>query len=241
MKHLHVINFVLFTACAFGSDVRVGTNKVALAFEDGALSLIDKVVIAEDIQHVLSTATVGEIALTPYENKKKRHQGIKGRISVGPKGHHWPRAFWENDFGDYRIDETTSQKKLIVPEKMVDAYRKAIEFKNNHPDEFASLDVFLKHLNIGFQPEKMTFDEKKALFWFPPGSPSWAEESYYDKNLLEMKTISFRHPSLLSFQETQIEDRTVIYCRLIIELKKDGSLHQVVLVYDGTGWRIGPS
>ncbi|MGD9611792.1 MAG: hypothetical protein AB7V22_02700 [Kiritimatiellia bacterium] len=241
MKHLLLLNIALIVASAFGSDVLVGTNQVDLAFEDGILSPADKALIVEDIQHVLSTATVGKMDLKPYNDAKKHSLGIEGSISLGAGGHYWPRAFWKNDFGDYRVDERTSKKMLVVPKKLIDAYREAIQFKNNHPEAFTSLDAFLEQINKGFQPEKMDLSEKKALFWFPPGMPAWSKEEYYDDNLREMKTISFSYPSLLTFQKVQIGNNTVIYCKPVIISKEDDNFYQMTLVYDGGRWRIGPS
>ena len=254
MNHLFLLNLVLFVACAFGSDMRIGTNEVNLTFGyetssqadkakdrpsvDESLSQADKAVIIEDIRHVLSTATVGKMTLEPYEDTKKQAHGIKGRISIGSGGHLWPRAFWENDFGQYRVDEKTSKKELIVPEKLLEAYREAIEFKKTHPEAFVRLEPFLTQINRGFHPEQMTLAEKKALFWFHPEEPAWTKENYYDKNIKGIKLISFKHPSLLTFQEAQVGSNAVIVCKLIVYSKQDGSLDQMTLVYDGTRWRI---
>lgn len=237
MKHLCLMNIILFAVCAFGADVLVGTNEVDLAFEGDALSPDEKAFIAEDIQRVLSTG--GKEKLKKYGEAEKHAPNMKGRISVGPKGHHWPRAFWKNDFGQYRIDEKTSKKELIVPKKLVDAYRESIELKHKHPEAFASLDSFLKEIDKGYHPEKMDLAEKKALFWFPPGMPAWSKEKYYDDNLREMKTISFNHPSVLTFQEAQVGSNTVLYCKPVVRSKQDDSFDQMTLVYDGARWRIG--
>ncbi|HRT29138.1 MAG TPA: hypothetical protein P5527_05045 [Kiritimatiellia bacterium] len=42
MKHLFLLNLVLFVACTFGSDMRIGTNEVTLTFGHGTLSQADK-------------------------------------------------------------------------------------------------------------------------------------------------------------------------------------------------------
>ena len=254
MNHLFLLNLVLFAACAFGSDMRIGTNEVNLAFGhdtssqadkarerssvDESLSQADKAAIIEDIRHVLSTATVGKMKLEPYEDTKRQAHGIKGRISIGSGGHLWPRAFWENDFGQYRVDEKTSRIELIVPEKLLEAYREAIEFKNTHPEAFVSLKPFLLQINRGYNPEQMTLAEKKALFWFHSEEPAWTKESYYDKNIEGIKLISFKHPSLLTFQESRVGSNTVIICKPLVCSKHDHRFDQMTLVYDGTRWRI---
>jgi len=237
MKHCLLLNLVLLVACAFGADVLVGTNEVDLALENGTLSQTDKALIVEDIQRVLSTG--GTENLKQYEGAEKHAPGMKGRIIVGSKGHHWPRAFWENDFGQYRVDEKTSKKELVVPGKLVDAYREAIELKNNHPEAFGNLDAFLREIDEGYHPEKMNLAEKKALFWFPPGMAAWSEEKYYDDNLREMKTITFNYPSLLTFQEAQVGSNAVLYCKPVVRSKHDDTFDQMTLVYDGERWRIG--
>lgn len=236
MKHLFLLNIVLFAVCAFGADILVGTNKVDLAFEDKALSPDEKAFIAEDIQRVLSMD--GKEKLKPYGDTEKHAPDMKGYISVGPKGHYWPRAFWKNDFGQYRIDEKTSKKELIISKKLVAAYRKAIVLKNNHLDAFASLDSFLKEIDKGYHPEKMDLAEKRSLFWFPPGMSAWSKEKYYDDNLLELKTISLALPSVLTFQEAPVGSDTVLYCKPVVRSKQDNSFDQMTLVYDGTRWRI---
>lgn len=257
MKRLLVVNIALIVVCSLGADVRIGADELDLAFEhetlsqtdkvmslaskQAILSQADKVLIAEDIQHTLSTATIGKMKLEPYNDAKKQSNGIEGCVNVVDGGHLWPSAFWRSDFGDYCINEKTAKKELIVPKKLVDAYREAIELKNNHRDAFACLHVFLDKLNDGYYPEKMTFKEKKELFWFPRGSPAWSEEKYYDKNLRETQAVTFNYPSLLSFQEAEIEGRTVLYCKPVIKRKKDGSIYQVILVYDENRWLIGPS
>ncbi len=237
MKHLLLLTVILFTVYAFGANVLVGTNKVELAFKCTTLSPDEKAFIAKDIQQVLSTDDKKK--LKQYNEIDKHTQNMVGYISVGTKGHHWPRAFWENDFGQYRINEKTSKKELIVPKKLVDAYRESIELKNKHPEAFASLDSFLKELNKGYHPEKMNLAEKKALFWFPPGMPAWSQEKYYDDNLREMKTISFYHPSVLTFKKTQIGNNTILYCKPVVRSKQYDSFDQMTLVYDGKRWRIG--
>jgi hypothetical protein len=59
------------------------------------------------------------------------------------------------------------------------------------------------------------------------------------KNIEGIKVISFKHPSLLTFQEAQVGSNTVIICKSIVYSRQDDSPNQMTLVYDGTRWRIG--
>lgn len=235
-----MLNFLLVAVYASGSDIMVGENAVDLVFEDATISNSDKAIIVEDIQRVLSSG--GKLKLKRYDDASKGSIGMTGRISIGPEGHHWPRAFWKNNFGQYRINEKTSKKELIVPKKLIDAYREAIIFKKTHSDVFENLDAFLAKLNKGFNPEKMSLSEKKTLFWFPPGEPSWNKESYYDKNIKGLKENSFSYPSILTFKEKIFDGYCIVYCKPVVSMKNNpSSFDQVVFVFDGTSWRLGVS
>lgn len=219
------------------ANVHVGSEDVDVVFDDPDLTLVERTVIIEDVRNVLSTMSPSA-KLKRFDATDKKSAGMSGRIHAGAKGHRWPRGYWKNGFGKYRLNQKTGKSELVISKELSDSFRDAIAFREKHRKAFDELDVFLTAIEKGFDPSRMSFDDKKALFWFSPGQRLWTKESYYDANIREMKTVCFHKPSIMTFKEDKVEGHSLIYCKSVVRSKKDDSFDQMVLVYDGNRWRI---
>ena len=222
---------------SYSASVLLGSEELDVAFDDPDLTIAEKTAIVEDVRNVLST-TSPSARTKRYDADDKKTPGISGRIDTGTKGHLWPREYWENGFGEYRMDQKTGKPELVISKNLIDSFRDAIAFRELHKKAVDELDVFLTAIERGFDPSQMSYDDKQDLFWFSPGQRLWPKESYYDANIREMKTVSFHKPSIMTFKEDKTEGQPLIYCKPVVRSKTDDSFDLMVLVYFKGKWRI---
>lgn len=240
MKYMLWLIMMIFVTCVYGGDILIGTNIVEIVFDDEAVSEENRNIIIDDIKHVFSV-DLDHLQVVQYTESDEYSQEWYGYLSLGSgKGHNWPRPFWTNNFGYIRISKNNSKLELPVPQGLLDEYLKAIEIKKTHANAFIALDVFLQQVNEGFNPDDMTFAEKKAVFWFPPNELQWSEEKTYDKNLRSWQAAEFILQSLLSFKTADVDGQSVFYCKCHIRSKITGTYNQALhsFMFDGANWRI---
>lgn len=222
---------------AYPASVFLGSEELDVAFDDPDLTLAEKTAIVEDVRNVLST-TSSSARTKRYDADDKKTPGILGRIDTGTEGHLWPRAYWKNGFGEYRMNQKTGKRELVISKNLSDSFRGAIAFGELHKKAVDELDVFLTAIEKGFDPSHMSYADKQDLIWFSPGQRPWPEESYYDANIREMKTIRFHRPSIMTFKEDRVEEQPLVYCKPVVQSKTDDSIDQMMLVYVKGKWRI---
>lgn len=218
-------------------DIKLGTTVLSIAFDDESLTENEKIIIVKDIKSVLAT-TPSSAKLKRLRDAEKKHKDYDGWIDVGAQGHFWPRAY-QNSFGHYRYKDKSAKPQLVVSKELSDAYRRAMRFREANVEAFDKLYRFISRINNGLDISNMSLTEKRALFWFPPGGPVLTKEKHFDKNIRGLNKHTIHYPSILTFKEGTVDDRSLLYCKPVMTSKNGSSfIDQIILVYDEGMWRL---
>ena len=151
------------TNALYPYEINFNSEVLGVVFEDKSLTEIEKMIIVEDIRKVLST-TSASAKLKPLPKNDSKEAEESGRIDTGIQGHMWPDKYWKNGFGHYRYSKRKQMRELVVSKNLSDAFREVITFYKKHAKVFDELDIFLAALEKGFEPSRMSLDEKRLLF-----------------------------------------------------------------------------
>ena len=228
---------VALCTVASAFDVKLGAIVLSIAFDDESLTENEEIIIIKDIKSVLAT-TPSSANLKRLRDAEKKNKDYDGWIDVGAQGHFWPRAY-QNSFGHSRYKDKSPKPQLIISKKLSAAYRRAMRFRQVNREAFDKLDMFISRINIGLDISNMSLTEKRALFWFPPGSPVLTKEKHFDKNIRRLKHLFIHPPSILTFKEGMLDDGSLLYCKPVMTSKEVSSfMGKIVLVYYDGMWRL---
>jgi hypothetical protein len=178
---------------------RIGGQEFRLLFPMTNVPPETKVVIATDIQLVLAgieKASFSEIADNNRPRYVEQYQtAVTHRLNLDNQERWLPKALRGHLGMAVKAGDTFH---LIIPQVVLDAYKKALEMKKRDPVMFSRVDDLLAKLQDAEKRREIAHDPLKArqMFYFHMMKP-WDEDRYYSKNLLPAFTI--RRPSLLEF------------------------------------------
>ena len=239
---LMIYIFFLVIGQSLGVDadeVKMRSHAFDVVCEDRSVTDDERLMIKQDIETVLSTAH-SSARPKDFDDKRSRKNGYVGKIDGGTKGSWWPRPYRRNAFGYYRFDTKTSRRQLIISKKLSDEYRKSFRFQEVHREPVNKLWDFLEKVNAGLNPRKLKLRDKKALFSFSHDADIYEKENILDKNIEELNKARVHRPSILNFEEAELDGKPVIYCRAVLTEKNDADFNfrdWVKLMYDGKAWR----
>jgi len=205
-----------------GSAAKMAGQDYTLLFEGTTnLSAELRQQIAEDIALNLSHLKHVKFRTVPQGRKEpsqKYRRTITHWIDEGKEKRLFPEAMEKYFGGTIRSNDTFC---LVVHEKLVEQYVKALKFKDAHPEMFKKLDDFLSFIN---DPRKLDAvagdtDAAKGMFFFSGNPPQGYK---YERELLGLKQMRVRRPSVLDFQSMTHDGKQIIYFSTITR-SREGS------------------
>jgi hypothetical protein len=130
---------------------------------------------------------------------------------------------------------------LVVPNKLIDQYKKAIKFESAHSDAFDKADNFVVFLNDPFSKTKIQDEDiyKKMIF-----DPNLSARSSAKVFFNDLKRVVIRRPSILDFRTIKVNNKDMLsFSTLFLSIDDSGNtlgcLRPFVLfVYINKEWRI---
>ncbi len=193
---------VIETAPAQEVRTKIGAQEFSLLFPRTNVPTETKVAIATDLQLVLAgmeKATFAEIT----DKDRRRYMGqyetaVTHRLDLDNHKGWLPKALREHFGMAVKAGETFH---LVIPQVVLDSYKKALEMKKRNPVMFSQVDDFLATLQNAEKRQEIASDPRKAreMFYFYMMKP-WKNDDYYTTNFKPQQSLTIRHPSLLEFK-----------------------------------------
>jgi len=220
----------------FPSNIIIAGKPYGIFFENTQLSREIKKIIIEDLN--LNMAHLRSFSFL-YIGKEKI-----GNIPINyVMGKIKPKRYYPKQlkcFGGAVKDG--ENYTIIVPIKIINAYKKAIKLKKTNQDAFEKVNEFCFLLNSPAMIDEQIKDIKKtrSLFFSSP----FKKDQDFVNNLLKIKKIKIRKPSLLDFKIVEIKNRRYLsFCTLQHYLRDNGTTSESVkgallYIYEKGSWKI---
>jgi hypothetical protein len=228
--------------------LKIADIDMPIAFE-GEVSEVLKQVILSDIHMIYGHMKSHKI----YELHKKispeeMELSLTKKLSFEGQGRHWPKEHRET-FG--RIARLDQEDTVVLPEKLIDAYRLAWEARNKDPQKYEKFEFFINWLNTASMKE-LKEDNPYWLYGRDGVSDENPELASEIKHRLlgdERSNLRFRHPSILEFtyvdQGTLIKEKAEGKLPIGVTLaggyylnENNIPVQQALFLYDGNKWHI---
>ncbi|NQT93575.1 MAG: hypothetical protein HQ559_12515 [Lentisphaerae bacterium] len=181
--------------------VTMAGQKFPLSFLAEDVPPETKAMIADDLQLTLGgldEATFTEIADEHRSSYVNRYQAaVTHRLNLGEQKQWLPKVLTARFGVAVKVADTYH---LIVHQRVIDAYKEALQLKQRRPVMFNRVDDCLAKLQTPKKRQEIARDLRKAreMFYFHKMEP-WGRDEHYSRNLLPDPSATIRRPSLLDF------------------------------------------